>query len=426
MIAFIQKINAKYVILLCIGVFSQALAQNTSVNNKSQLEERRSKLNAEIELLNKQVQQIKKTKKHSLSELVALNLKIEKRNALLQTISQDISRLNADMDKNRAEEQRLTLHYKTIKALYIQSVLKAQKDNYKFHFFSFLLQAESFHQALYRYKYMQQLALIRHNQGEELKRTKSQLNKTIAVIHSQLDEKERLKISEEHEKSKLSSEKNDKQRAVTELQRKEKAVKKELEQKRKTALRLQSEIKRLIEREIAKRQKPLEKNESTATSKPKVKNTPQREIFDAQEIALSKEFITNKGILPWPVDRGVICESYGTHEHPAIKGFMMTNNGVELCVLEGTKARSIFSGEVTSIAASPSGGSLVIIRHGEYLSVYCNLDQITVSVGQMVKPKQVLGKILYNAHESRYAMNFQIWKSQKTINPEDWLQKNIK
>jgi len=103
----------------------------------------------------------------------------------------------------------------------------------------------------------------------------------------------------------------------------------------------------------------------------------------------------------------------------------MTNNGIELCVLEGTKARAIFSGEVTSIAASPSGGSLVIIRHGEYLSVYCNLDQITVSVGQYIKPKQVLGNILFSSHENRYAMNFQIWKSQKTLNPEDWLRRNM-
>ena len=410
---------------MCIGIFNHALAQHSSGTNKLQLEERRSKLNAEIELLNKQVQQIKKNKKHSLSEIVALNIKIEKRNALIQTISQDINQLNADMDKNRAEEQRLTMHYKNIKSLYIQSVLRAQKDNYKFHFFLFLLNAESFQQALYRYKYIQQLALIRHNQGEELKRTKLQLNKTIAVIHTQLNEKARLKSSEEHEKSKLNVEKNDKQMAVTELQRKEKAVKKELEQKRKTAIRLQSEIKRLIEREMAKRQKTQEKSESPAVLKSKTKQAPQREIFDAQELALSKEFISNKGILPWPVERGVVCESYGTHEHPAIKGFMMTNNGIELCVLEGTKARAIFSGDVTSIAASPSGGSLVIIRHGEYLSVYCNLDQITVSVGQYIKPKQVLGNILFNSHENRYAMNFQIWKSQKTLNPEDWLRRNM-
>ena len=100
---------------------------------------------------------------------------------------------------------------------------------------------------------------------------------------------------------------------------------------------------------------------------------------------------------------------------------MLTNNGVELCVAEGVQARAVFSGAVTSIAASPSGGNLVIIRHGEYLSVYCNLDQITVKVGQHVKPRQLLGRIMFNAQENRSSMNFQIWKSQKTLNPEEWL-----
>ena len=137
--------------------------------------------------------------------------------------------------------------------------------------------------------------------------------------------------------------------------------------------------------------------------------------------ALSADFANNRGKLPWPVSKGVICEGYGEHEHPAIKGFMMFNNGVEICATKGMQARAVFEGEVTGIAVSPAGGNLVIIRHGEYLSVYSNLDDVLVKTGQKVSVKQPIGTVLYNADEDRTSMNLQIWKGQKTMDPGGWL-----
>jgi murein hydrolase activator len=137
--------------------------------------------------------------------------------------------------------------------------------------------------------------------------------------------------------------------------------------------------------------------------------------------ALSTDFSNNRGKLPWPVAKGVICETYGEHEHPAIKGFMMFNNGVELCVTKGTQARAVFEGEVTGIAVSPTGGKLVIIRHGEYLSVYSNLSDVLVKTGQKVAVKQAIGSVMYNEDEGKSSMNLQIWKGQKTMDPGGWL-----
>ena len=121
--------------------------------------------------------------------------------------------------------------------------------------------------------------------------------------------------------------------------------------------------------------------------------------------------------------KGIICEPYGEHEHPAIKGFMMMNNGVEICSSKGSQARAIFDGEVTSVAVSPTGGKLVIIRHGEYLSVYTNLSDVQVKVGEKVKLKQTIGTVLSDEDETKAAMNFQIWKGQKTMDPSGWLYK---
>ncbi len=143
--------------------------------------------------------------------------------------------------------------------------------------------------------------------------------------------------------------------------------------------------------------------------------------MDEAEEALSADFANNHGKLPWPVGKGVICASYGEHEHPAIKGFMMINHGVEICATKGTQARSVFDGEVTGITVAPTGGKLVIIKHGEYLSVYCNLGDVVVKKGQKVTVKQIIGTILHDEDESKSSMNFQIWKGTKTMDPAGWL-----
>ena len=119
--------------------------------------------------------------------------------------------------------------------------------------------------------------------------------------------------------------------------------------------------------------------------------------------------------------KGIICEPYGEHEHPAIKGFMILNSGIEICAIKGMQARAVFEGEVTSIAVSPTGGKLVIIRHGEYLSVYCNLAEVFVKTGQKVMLKQSIGIIMHDEDEGKTSMNLQIWKGQKTMDPSAWL-----
>jgi murein hydrolase activator len=221
------------------------------------------------------------------------------------------------------------------------------------------------------------------------------------------------------------------------LQQKEKELKEELEKKKRDAENLQLAIKKLIAEEIKRKAEEAAKAEAAAVAakkaaekkskKSKTETAPVKDIkrdipeLSEEALELSNDFANNRGKLPWPVGKGYICEEYGEHEHPAIKGFMMVNNGVEICASMGTQARAIFDGEVTSIAVSPTGGKLVIIRHGEYLSVYLNLGEVQVKIGDKVKVKQVLGTILHSEDEGKTAMNLQIWKGQKTMDPAGWL-----
>jgi septal ring factor EnvC (AmiA/AmiB activator) len=169
--------------------------------------------------------------------------------------------------------------------------------------------------------------------------------------------------------------------------------------------------------EKGKKVKTPEKKDAVADKK----ETPAVPELTEEAEALSADFSNNRGKLPWPVAKGVICETYGEHEHPAIKGFVMFNNGVEICATKGTQARAVFEGEVTGIAVSPTGGKLVIIRHGEYLSVYSNLEDVMVKTGQKVSIKQAIGTVMHNEDEGKTSMNLQIWKGQKTMDPSGWL-----
>ena len=149
---------------------------------------------------------------------------------------------------------------------------------------------------------------------------------------------------------------------------------------------------------------------------------PAAELAETREAEqLSEDFASNKGKLPWPVAKGVITIGFGEQEHPTIKGFMINNNGVEIATSKGSTARAVFGGVVTGVTTVPGIGKIVIIRHGEYLSVYSNLDEVSVKAGDKIALKQNIGAVAYDSEDNRTAINFQIWKGQRILNPQEWL-----
>ena len=303
----------------------------------------------------------------------------------------------------------------------------------------FLFSSGDFNQAYMRIKYFQQYATFRKKQADEIVATQLVLGTKLKELEGQRHEKNVLLGNEKEEKTQLDGEKQQQEIVLSELQQQEKELKEELEKKKRDAENLQIAIKRLIEAEIkrkleesakiaaakaAKAEKIAEKNKTktktktkTETKTPDVKATAPELTEEAE--ALGADFSSSRGKLPWPVTKGVICQPYGEYEHPAIKGFMMNNNGVEICANKGSQARAVFEGEVTSIAISPTGGKLIIIRHGEYLSVYSNIGDVFVKQGDKVAIKQAIGSIM--DEDGKTSMNLQIWKGQKTMDPSGWL-----
>jgi septal ring factor EnvC (AmiA/AmiB activator) len=450
-----NKLSLFFAILFSIVLIPSLQAQNGSKNSKKELENKKKKINDEINEINSMLSETKANKKNSIGALVNINMKLEKRQDLINTINAEIQELNKDIKKNEKQAEQLKLSLEKLKGEYARMIVFAQRNQDAYSKIMFVFASDNFNQAYARLKYMQQYSEFRKKQAAEIITTQTELIAKLKELKEQRHEKNLLLGNEEVEKENLSSEKQEQEQVLTELQKKEKELKTELDKKKQDAVELQLAIKRLIEAEIKRKLEEARKAEEAAIAAKKAKEEkenktkvvkdnknpknpkdkivvdvkPEKEkkenlfmpALTEETEALSADFSNNRGKLPWPVGKGVICETYGEHEHPAIKGFMMFNNGVEICATKGTQARAVFDGEVTGIAVSPTGGKLVIIRHGEYLSVYSNLTDVTVKTGQKVTVKQIIGTVAHDEEEGKTSMNLQIWKGQKTMDPSGWL-----
>ncbi len=443
-------------LFLCVTFTLPAQTKNNGngKDSKKELENKKKKINEEINEINEMLNATKANKKNSLGNLLTLNMKLDKRQELIAAINAEIAQLNKKINLTEGEIDQLKANLQKLKAEYARMIISAQRQQDAYSRLMFIFSAGNFNQALMRLKYLQQYSVYRKKQADEIVNTQNTLSVKLNELKESKHEKNVLLGNEVAEKDSLNMEKAEQETVLNELQQKEKDLKVRLERKKQQEIELQLAIKKLIADEIRRKAEEMAKAEAAAKkakeekdklantkknkekskekeigktndSKEKIKETPSYPELSEEAEALSNDFANNRGKLPWPITKGIICEPYGEHEHPAIKGFMMMNNGVEICSSKGSQARAIFDGEVTSVAVSPTGGKLVIIRHGEYLSVYTNLADVQVKVGEKVKLKQTIGTVLSDEDETKAAMNFQIWKGQKTMDPEGWLYKGV-
>ena len=454
LLPYLKKNNLVFAALLFLLFFlvPPILAQQSTKTTKKELENKKKKISDEIKQINTILKETREHRNHSIRDIIIIKIKIEKRQDLINTMNAEIAELNKEIRQNEITVSQLKNNLEKLKKEYARMISYAQRNQDAYTALMFVFAAENFNQAYSRLKYMQQYSEFRRKQAAEIVKTQTELLAKIDELALQRREKNILLGNEEEEKKELSTEKKEKEVVLSELQKKEKELKTELEKRKLAAIQLQVAIRRLIEAEIKRKAEEAtraelarliaakkardekakgDKNKSNLPDKPETnpianvkadkKENAFIPILTEEAEALSNDFSNNRGKLPWPVAKGVICETYGEHEHPAIKGFMMFNNGVEICASNGSQARAVFDGEVTGIAVSPTGGKLVIIRHGEYLSVYTNLSDVLVKTGQKISVKQPIGTILFNEDEGKTSINLQIWKGQKTMDPSGWL-----
>jgi septal ring factor EnvC (AmiA/AmiB activator) len=266
----------------------------------------------------------------------------------------------------------------------------------------YILSAKDFNQGYKRLKYLQQIAKFRRNEAEIIAELKSQIEDTKNRLENDLNKISDLKHREIIQRQILQDEQTKQQRLIRTLGNKEKQLRKDLEEKKKIEKRIESEIARIVEEEKKRRAKS--------------EMTPEQKL-------IGENFADNKGRLPWPVEKGIITNHFGTHQHPGLKYVTEENYGIEITSSGKTLARSIFKGEVTAISAISGANMTVIIRHGKYLSVYSNLIKVKVKTGDLVNTKQEIGEVFQDPGDNNNCIIKLMIFEQKYLNPEEWIAK---
>ncbi len=393
-----------YLNLLVLLLCACAATAQTS----DELKRKQQKLKEDIRYKEKLLQQIKEDSKSSSTKIVLLNKKLTQREELILTIRDEIDYIEARIDANEDLIDALETDIERLKEEYAKMVVQAYKTRNVSDKIMFLFASEDFGQAYRRLKYIQQLSEYRKQQAEAIRLTQSSLEKKRASLERQREEKNAVLNEQNKEKLTLSRERQEREKKLDRLLQDEAKYKQALSQAQKQAESLKQAIKKAIEREIAAR------NAATGSSGSTYKMTPE-----ARE--LSNNFVNNKGKLPWPVDKGEITSYFGTQPHPFLKGIQVKNNGITISTTENMRARSVFDGEVSKIMILAGAGKVVMIRHGEYISIYTNLKETFVSTGDKVKTKEEIGILLTD--KGKTEMEFQIWKGTELLDPSYWIYK---
>jgi septal ring factor EnvC (AmiA/AmiB activator) len=431
----------KHTLFLLVFLFCVPFAWAQKHNQKD-LENKKKKLKEEINTINGLLHETKSSKKISMNQVFILNKKISAREELIATINAEIRLINKEVNENQAQVNTLKNTLEKLKKDYAAMIYFDYRNKDEYSKLMFLFAADNFNQAYQRFKYSQQIAEYRRKKANSIIETQNEITQKINELNKRKEDKKQLLTSEEQEKSDLAKEKTEQEDNLVQLQQKEKELKTNLEEKKEEIGKLNAAIKKLIQEEIKRQQeenhkkalasakRKEEREKRLKESKNVKKSVAENKAIEAAELAetreaeqLSEDFSSNKGKLPWPVAKGVITIGFGEQEHPTIKGFMINNNGVEIATSKGSSARAVFAGVVTGVTTVPGIGKIIIIRHGEYLSVYSNLSEVSVKEGDKIALKQTIGSISFDEEDNRTAMNFQIWKGQRILNPEEWLYK---
>jgi len=396
-------------------------AVDVSAQKKSeQLKRNKQKLENEINDTQAILNQTRKNKNASLQQLSVLRKQINNREQFILALNGEISSLEEEMELNVKLSKSLDRKLEYMKADYSTLVYNAYKNRRQTNKLLFLLSSDNFGQLFRRLKFYTIFADNVKAQVEQIEATQKEIHEKEVQIQMIKDEKVTLLEGHERQLSALEKEKKEKDQLTNNLKKKEKQLAAEIKKKQQEQKKLDNAIKKAIEAEIKAANSKNKKNNSTATTSKGKTESSSEMVMTKEEKALSSNFASNQGKLPWPVAKCAKIRDFGTYPHPDVPSVTMQNNGIDLATEAGATVRSVFQGEVTSVL-DYVGTKIVIIKHGEYMTVYQNLGSVSVKKGDKVSTKQAIGTVARNTSSNTYELHFELWKNTSHLNPSNWL-----
>ncbi|MEO6831729.1 MAG: peptidoglycan DD-metalloendopeptidase family protein [Chitinophagaceae bacterium] len=465
--------------LLFLSSFS--FAQQAD-NGRAELERRRQSILASIRESQEQLAETKKNKNTTMSQLRALQAKLDARLRLIDNINEEMRQIDGTIQNSTQEVGKLRSNLEVLKMRYAQSVRYAYTSRSSSSMLAFLFSSTDYNDAMRRLKYLKRYRTYREQQADEIRGTQKNIERKIDVLSNQKTQKNLLLGAQEQQKQVLQQETAETNGVVKELKGREKELLQDIAKNQRIAKQVDKAVAAIIAREIAEQrrkaqeeahkkalaaaaarkaeeqrkaaaantyggmkvatgssakkpttgpendEKPEEVNTSSITSNTNSpRNRPTAVAVDLsltpEAQALNNSFAANQRKLPWPVERGTITGYFGPHKHP-VANVTIDNSGIDIQTSPSAAVRAVFEGTVTGIFYVPGSGQNVIITHGNYYTVYANLASVSVSKGQDVHTKQTIGTV-GNNDDGLPTLNFQIWKASgntsRKLNPSDWI-----
>ncbi len=412
-------------IVLCYGFFAGNPAQAQSNNPKSSpsragMEKERQELVRRIDQTRQQLEEVRRKRKSGLQQLQLLKNQIQNREKIIRNYSTEIVRQEAQITEVENVVQSLQVDLKQLRERYAQLLRQYQRQIMAPSMPLLILSANDVNQALRRTWHLRQYNQFRREQAAAIVDLQQELNQKGEILQAEKERKEELKAKEEENKNALKQESQEQDKIVKALQKDEKKLRQELRNQEIARNRLQKNIEDLIRKEIEAARQAAAKTEDKGKGQQPQRNQALLELTPEAK-ALGKAFEENRGRLPWPLQKAMVSETFGFHPHPHLKNISIRNDGITLKAEAGASVRACFRGEVTAVVNIPGMQKTVIIRHGQYLTVYAHLDQTQVSKGQKIQTGQTIGRLHVRQEDGQSYLQFQLWKGTAKVNPLPWL-----
>ncbi len=394
--------------LILFLIFFGGITPGFSQTKTTSLKAKRQKLEKEISYTNKLLGEVNKSKKNTVYELQLISNRINMRHRLMAILKKEIVTLTDNIAITQISIRDLNNHLATLKKEYVTIAWYLYKNDDVYNRLIFLFSANDFNQAFQRLRYLDEIsAYIRKEAGRIIILEKQKKDRLYKLNQDKV-EKKALMDNETTQLSQLELEQRQKIRLKQKLSGQEKSLRARLRRKQKESRKLEAQIKRAI-----------------TISTRKASNTTKPRSLTASERRLSSSFMANKGHLPWPVKKGVVSQTFGVHSHPVLKHVKIKNNGVNIATAKGSVARAVFPGIVVNIVRITNTNIAIILKHGNYFTVYSGLDKILVNNNQWVTEYQALG-VIHTSLQGKTELHFEVWHDKSLQNPAYWLKRNVR
>ena len=416
----------KYILsflLICIS-----FSMNAQPTTQEKLEQRKAEIQAQIRANEKLLQTVKKQEKSVLTVIGIKDQKIRLKENLIETNENQTKVLAKNMTLNQSQINKLNKELDTLKADYAKMIVKSYKSRSQQSRAMFILSSQNFLQAYKRAQYMKQYSSYRKMQGDEIIDKTNQISGVNVKLNQQKEVKIKLIKENENEKVALVKEKLEQVKIVNEIKKDKKKIAVELKKQQQETRQIDRQIDRLIRDAIAEANRKAAAANAKANPGKIITVAESKAAESSTKIVLTPEgkiesdnFKYNKGNLPWPVERGVVTLKYGNQPHPLIPSLVIHNSGVEITTDQGANARAVFAGEVTQVQVVSPVNKAVIVKHGDFFTVYQNLSKVFVREGDKISIKQSLGTIRTSGDTGKTVMKFMISQNTTYANPATWL-----